>query len=74
MAAVKIQKNLRRQLARRAYTDIRISALVVQTGFRAMAARKDFRFREQTKAATVIQVIYLADFMFLDKCNCRSSC
>lgn len=56
-AAVKIQKNLRRQLARRTYTRVKSSALVLQTGIRAMAARNEFRFREQTNAATVIQVI-----------------
>lgn len=56
-AAVKIQKNLRRQLARRTYVDMRSSALVLQTGLRAMAARKEFRFRECTNAATIVQVI-----------------
>lgn len=30
--------------------------IVLQTGLRAMDARKKFRFRKQTKAATIIQV------------------
>ncbi|PKA61180.1 hypothetical protein AXF42_Ash006076 [Apostasia shenzhenica] len=54
-AAVKMQKTLRRYQAKTKYTCLRVSVLVLQTGFRAMAARNDFRFRRQTKAATKIQ-------------------
>lgn len=56
-AAVKIQKHVRRYEARKGYKKLHISALLLQTGLRAMAARKEFRFRKQTKAATIIQVI-----------------
>ena len=57
-AAVKIQKHTRRHRARKAYNSLHVSVLVLQTGLRAMAARKQFRFRKQTKAARIIQVIY----------------
>lgn len=58
-AAVKIQKNARRFHARTAYKRLQTSVLYVQTGLRAMAARNEFRFRKQTKAAIIIQVPYL---------------
>jgi hypothetical protein len=54
---VKIQKNLRRYQARKIYRKLHLSVLVLQTGLRSMAARTEFRFRKQTKAATFIQVI-----------------
>lgn len=56
-AAVKIQKNIRRHEARKTFNKLRVSVLVLQTGLRAMAAHREFRFRKQTKAAIVIQVI-----------------
>jgi hypothetical protein len=55
-AARKIQKHIRRYAARTAYKKLHISALLLQTGLRAMVARKEFRFRKRTKAATIIQV------------------
>lgn len=54
--AVKIQKNIRRYQARKGYSKLRVSGLVLQTGLRAMAARKEFRFRKRTKAAMIMQV------------------
>ncbi|WZY97265.1 hypothetical protein YC2023_069594 [Brassica napus] len=54
-AAVKIQKNGRRYYSRKSYKKLYVSALSVQTGLRAMAAHKQFRFRKQTKAATIVQ-------------------
>ncbi|KAF8392246.1 hypothetical protein HHK36_022588 [Tetracentron sinense] len=54
-ATMKIQKNLRRYLVRKAYTKLWFSVIVLQTGLRAMAARNEFRFRKQTKAAIIIQ-------------------
>lgn len=56
-AAVKIQKNVRRHEARTKFNKLRFSVLVLQTGLRGMAAHREFRFRKQTKAATMIQVI-----------------
>lgn len=56
-AAVKIQKNIRKHEARKTYNKLRVSVLVLQTGIRAMAAHREFRFRRQTKAAIIIQVI-----------------
>jgi len=58
-AAIKIQKNLRRYIARMSYKTLRQSAVILQTGFRAMSARNEFRFRKQTKAAIAIQVGFL---------------
>lgn len=55
-AAVKIQKHTRKYHARKAYKSLHVSVLVFQTGLRAMAARNQFRFRKQTKAAIIIQV------------------
>lgn len=55
-AALKIQKNVHRYQARTAYKRLQVSVLVLQTGVRAMDARKKFRFRKQTKAATIVQV------------------
>ncbi|WZZ79808.1 hypothetical protein YC2023_100380 [Brassica napus] len=55
-AAVKIQKNGRRYYSRKSYKKLHVCALALQTGLRAMAARKEFRFRKQTKAATIVQV------------------
>lgn len=54
--AVKIQKHTRRHQARMTYSKLRASVLVLQMGLRAMAARKEFRFRKRTKAAIIIQV------------------
>lgn len=56
-AAIKIQKNLRRHLARKVYTKLMSCALVLQTGLRAMAAHDEFRYRKETKAAIIIQVV-----------------
>ena len=55
-AAVKIQKNVQRYHTITAYRRLQVSVLVVQTGLRAMDACNKFRFRKQTKAATIIQV------------------
>ncbi|KAK3031660.1 hypothetical protein RJ639_035028, partial [Escallonia herrerae] len=54
-ACLKIQTNERGYSARMAYTKSKFSVLL-QTGLRAMAARKEFRFRRQAKAAIIIQV------------------
>jgi len=56
-AAIKVQKNQRRHQARRSYKLQYASVLVVQTALRAMAARNEFRFKKQSKAAVTIQVI-----------------
>ncbi|WVY96421.1 hypothetical protein V8G54_028572 [Vigna mungo] len=61
VAAVRIQKQMRRTLARKQYVEIKFCANVLQTGFRAMAACNQFRYkkqtyRKQTSASTTIQV------------------
>lgn len=63
-ASIKVQKNLRRHLSRKSYSRVRFSALTLQTGSRVLAARNEFRYRQQTKAAKIIQVI----LVFLLKC------
>ncbi|KAE8711631.1 Myosin-11 [Hibiscus syriacus] len=54
-AAVKIQKNTKRHQARVAYNKLHISALVLQTCLRAMAARREFRSMNLNKNATLLQ-------------------
>lgn len=56
-AALKIQKHIKRHQARVAYQKLHISALVLQTGLRAMAARREFRSMNLNKNATLLQVI-----------------
>lgn len=54
-AALKIQKNFRCHVAHITYTTLHSSAIMLQTGMRAMVARNDFRYRKHTKAAIKIQ-------------------
>lgn len=61
-AALRIEKNFKGYIARKSYFNQRSSAIILQTGLRAMKARDEFRFRKQTKAAIHIQVLLL----FLD--------
>lgn len=58
-ATVKIQKHTRRYQSKKSYKKLHYSALVLQTGLRSMAARKEFRFRKRSKAAIIIQVLLL---------------
>ena len=62
-AAVKIEKNFRGYVARKAYLTVRSTAIALQTGLRAMKARNEFRFKKQTKAAILIQVSLSIIFM-----------
>jgi len=57
-ASLRIQRDLRMYIARKAYKDLCYSAISIQTGMRGMAARDDLRFRRQTRAAIMIQVRY----------------
>jgi myosin-5 len=56
-SAVKIQKNIRRYEARKAYKELHMSVVTLQTALRAIAARKDYKFEKQTKASVIIQVL-----------------
>lgn len=56
-ASIRIQKNVRAHTARKLYKNLQTSAVVIQTGMRAMAAHKEFSERRRTKAATMIQVL-----------------
>ncbi|KAF4387174.1 hypothetical protein G4B88_024746 [Cannabis sativa] len=71
VAAVKIQKNLRRTLARKDYKQIKSSAIVLQTGLRAMVSRDEFRFRRQSNAAIVLQASWRRYKAFSDYRNLR---
>lgn len=55
-ASIRIQKHVRAHRARINYTSLQASAIVIQSGLRALAARNEFRYRRQTKASTTIQV------------------
>ena len=57
-ASIRIQKHLRAHIARKSYTQLKASAIVIQTGLRAMATRNEFRFKRRTKAATIVQVLF----------------
>lgn len=58
-AALRFQKNFRRYIARKSFVTNRSAAIVLQTGFKGMIARNEFRLRRQTKAAIVIQVCHI---------------
>lgn len=55
-SSIRIQKDLRMHLARKAYKELCLSAVSIQSGMRGMAARNELRFRRRTRAAIVIQV------------------
>lgn len=55
-ASIRIQKHARAHTARMHYTSLQASAIVIQSGLRAMAARDEYRFRRKTKAAIRVQV------------------
>lgn len=55
-AALKIQRDLRMFVARKAYTELFSAAVSIQAGMRGMVARNKLCFRRQTKAAIIIQV------------------
>ena len=55
-ASVKIQKYSRMYLAKNAYKFMWASSIYIQNGMRGMAARNEFRFRKQRRAAIIIQV------------------
>lgn len=54
-------------LARKAYKELYSSAVSIQTGMRGMAARNELRFRRQTRAAIVIQVLNSINHLNKDK-------
>ena len=55
-AALRIQKNARWYFAWKTYYQLRLSAITLQAGLRAMAARNEFTFRKKNKASVHIQV------------------
>lgn len=65
-ATLRIQTNWRGQWARIAFIRVKFAVINLQTGLRAMAARKEFKYRKQTKAAIIIQVIVSLLYGFKD--------
>lgn len=63
-ASLRIQKHARAHTARKAYTELRASAIVIQTGLRAMAAHNEFSYRRRTKASIIIQVVAFLKYGF----------
>jgi len=55
-ASIRIQKHVRAHRARVDYASLQASAIVIQSGLRALAARNEYRYRRRTKASTKIQV------------------
>jgi len=55
-ASIRIQKHVRAHRARVHYTSLQASAIVLQSGLRAFAARNEYRYRRRTKASIKIQV------------------
>lgn len=60
-ASLMIQKYARMFIARRDYRILWASAVSIQTPMRRMAARNEFKYRKETKAAILIQVPNLAE-------------
>ncbi|XP_052196430.1 myosin-6-like [Diospyros lotus] len=54
-ACLRIQKNARMYLSKKAYKMLISSAVTIQTGMRMLAAHHELHFRKQTKAAILIQ-------------------
>ena len=61
-ASIRIQKHARSHADRKSYKRLLASAIVIQTGMRAMAARNEYRHRRRTKAAIIVQVIILDNY------------
>ena len=59
-ASIRVQKYARAHAARKSYTTSRASAVVIQTGLRAMAARNEYRHRRRTRASIIIQVTVIS--------------
>ena len=55
-ASLRIQTCFRMYHARKAYQDLSSASMMIQAGLRGMAARKELHFRQQTRAAIIIQV------------------
>ncbi|PKI58889.1 hypothetical protein CRG98_020728 [Punica granatum] len=54
-ASIRIQKYGRGRIARKFYTGLQGSAIIIQSGLRAMAAWQEYGFQRRSKAATVVQ-------------------
>ena len=54
-ASLRIQKQARTYIRQTAYKRLCVSAIYVQTGLRAMAARVELQYRKKRRAAVIIQ-------------------
>ena len=54
-ASLRIQKQARTYICQTAYKRLCVSAIYVQTGLRAMAARVELQYRMKRRAAIIIQ-------------------
>lgn len=63
-ASIRIQKHARTHSARKSYLQMYESAIVIQTGLRAMAACNEHRFRRETKASIIIQVCSIINLLW----------
>jgi hypothetical protein len=57
-AALKIQKSVRCYFALKSYSELRCSAITLQTGLRAFGAYREYVLKKQEKASINIQVDY----------------
>ncbi|XP_051120812.1 myosin-9 isoform X3 [Andrographis paniculata] len=57
-ASLKIQKSLRGLLGRKSFTKYKCAVITMQTGMRKLGARVMYRYRKQSKGATVIQAYW----------------
>lgn len=56
VASLRIQKDGRMFLKRKAFKVLSSSAIKIQNGMRGMAARNEYRYKKRETAAVVIQV------------------
>lgn len=61
-ASLTIQTYYRMHFARKHYRDLCCASTTIQSVLRGMAARKELHFRQQTKAAVIIQVCFQVSF------------
>lgn len=54
-ASVRIQKQARTYICQKTFRKLCVSAIFIQTGLRAMAARVELQYRKKRKAAIIIQ-------------------
>ncbi|CAL5366949.1 unnamed protein product [Camellia sinensis] len=79
LLVLRIQRDFRMHLARKAYKELCSSAVSIQAGMRGMVARDELRFRRQTKAVIIVQPLsqilsMLALYEVKESCNHHTMC